>query len=170
MMSNSVRVDAVLSGLFFLAAPGATAGLVPWLLTGWAYDGGLGWAQAGGIALATAGLAVVVAAFVQFVVEGRGTPAPTAPTETLVVGGLYRWVRNPMYVAVAAMIGGQALFFEDRGVAIWLAVFCAAVWTFTVAYEQPTLRASYGAQYATYCDNVPGWYPRLTPWRPEESR
>lgn len=151
---------------FFLLAPGTVAGLVPWWLTGWNRPADRPWvADAVGGALVVIGLGVVVAAFVQFVREGRGTPAPIAPTEQLVVGGLYRYVRNPMYLAVAAVIGGQALIFGSVAVLGWLLAFVAAVLTFVTAYEQPILRRTFGASYATYCDAVPGWWPRLTPWR-----
>ncbi len=63
----------------------------------------------GGLTLLAAGVLVLVHAFARFVVEGLGTPAPVAPTEHLVMGGLYRYVRNPMYLAVGAIILGQAL-------------------------------------------------------------
>jgi protein-S-isoprenylcysteine O-methyltransferase Ste14 len=88
-----------------------------------------------------------------------------APTERLVVGGLYRYVRNPMHLAVGAVIGGQALIFESAAVLGWLLAFGVAVFTFVTTYEQPTLRQAYGARYEAYCRAVPGWWPRLTPWR-----
>src|SRR4051812_48214434 len=90
---------------------------------------------------------MVVACFVRFVREGRGTPAPTAPTEELVVGGLYRFLRNPMYVGVGLAIAGQCLAFRSLSLVVWLALFTLAVTVFVVAYEQPTLRARYGASY-----------------------
>ncbi len=153
---------------FFVLAPGTTAVLVPWLISRWQADADVPKVlRAVGIALIAAGFALVVAAFAQFVVEGRGTPAPIAPTERLVVGGLYRWIRNPMYVAVAAMIAGQAVIFASRGILVWLLVFCATVWSFVTWYEEPTLRRRYGASYSAYCAAVPGWWPRLTPYRQE---
>ncbi len=150
--------------MFFAVAPGITAGLVPWWLTGWdgPVVGATRWVAA---TLIFVGFATTAAAFVQFVVEGRGTPAPIAPTEVLVVGGLYRWTRNPMYQAVAAMIGGQALLFSSRATLVWLVIFMVAVWTFVTIHEQPVLRRRYGDAYRRYCDAVPGWYPRLRPWR-----
>jgi protein-S-isoprenylcysteine O-methyltransferase Ste14 len=100
----------------------------------------------------------------RLVVEGRGTPAPVAPTERLVVGGLYRHVRNPMYVAVTATIAGQALLLGRP----WLLAYAAAFWCVTAAfvrlYEEPTLSARYGEEYAAYTRAVPGWWPRLRPW------
>src|ERR671917_2110728 len=103
---------AVGSAVFFLLAPGVVAGLIPWLLTRWQAREPLPyWAPVrvlGGILL-VAGLIALVEAFVRFVVEGLGTPAPVAAPDRLVVGGVYRYVRNPMYVAVLAAIIGQAL-------------------------------------------------------------
>jgi hypothetical protein len=99
------RTAAVGSALFFLLAPGVVVGLIPWLLTRWQVREPLPyWAPMrviGGILL-VAGLIVLVGAFVRFVVEGFGTPAPVAAPERLVVGGVYRHVGNPMYVAVLA--------------------------------------------------------------------
>jgi protein-S-isoprenylcysteine O-methyltransferase Ste14 len=70
-----------------------------------------------------------------------------------------------MYLAVAAVIGGQALIFESAALLGWLLAFMVLVFTFVSAYEQPTLRQTYGARYEAYCEAVPGWCPRLTPWR-----
>jgi protein-S-isoprenylcysteine O-methyltransferase Ste14 len=152
------------SALFFVVAPGVVAGGVPWLVTGYR-DPAAPVAVVLGTMLVAAGLAALVACFVRFVREGRGTPAPVAPTRELVVGGLYRWVRNPMYLAVGAIILGQAVIFDSGGVLAWLAIFAVAVVTFVTAYEEPTLRETYGDAYDAYRAAVPGWWPRLTPWR-----
>src|SRR5215208_5436056 len=141
---------------FFVLAPGSTGALVPWLSTRWR-DPAPAWAAVPGGVVTAAGTVLVIAAFVQFVVEGRGTPAPLAPTQELVVGGLYRWVRNPMYVGVAAVIAGQAVMFASVGVAMWLVVFVAAVTTFVRVYEEPTLRQTYGASYEVYTAGVRRW-------------
>ena len=155
------------TAVFFGLAPGSTAGLVPWLITRWHRPAsGLGPAGLVGLALLAAGLLVVVACFARFVTEGRGTPAPVAPTETLVVGGLYRHVRNPMYVGVAWAIAGQALLFRSWGVALWLAVFLLAVVSFVKGYEEPRLASQFGAAYERYRRAVPGWWPRLRPYVP----
>jgi protein-S-isoprenylcysteine O-methyltransferase Ste14 len=152
--------------VFFFAAPGTTAGLVPWLITGWDRpDGGNGFLDVVGGALVLCGLAAVVACFARFVREGSGTPAPVAPTESLVVGGLYRYVRNPMYLAVAAIIAGQALLFESVGVLGWLLLFMASVWSFVKGYEEPALTERFGSSYGDYRSEVPGWWPRLTPYQ-----
>ena len=159
--------SALFTAVFFVLAPGANAGLVPWLITGWhRRDSGVGPADlaadlAGGL-LVVLGLVAVAACFVRFVTEGRGTPAPMAPTEELVVGGLYRFVRNPMYVAVGSVIAGQALLFRSAGVALWLAVFLSAVVAFVKGYEEPRLAEQFGESYERYRRAVPGWWPRLT--------
>ena len=151
------------SALFFLVAPAVVAGAVPWVITRYA---GLVEAPVAvlGLVVVALGLVALVACFVQFVREGRGTPAPIAPTEKLVVGGLYRWVRNPMYLAVGAMILGQAVAFASFGVLVWFGLFAVAVVSFVTAYEQPTLRSTFGPSYDAYCRAVPAWWPRLTPW------
>ena len=99
--------------------------------------------------------------FALFVRDGRGTPAPIAPTEELVVRGPYRVVRNPMYVGVAAAIAGQALAFRSGGLLVWLVVFLLAVVTFVKVYEEPTLSEQFGSPYDRYRRRVPGWLPRI---------
>ncbi len=151
------------SVLFFMVAPAVVAGVVPWSIT---RDTDLVEVPVAllGLAVVALGLAALIACFAQFVREGRGTPAPIAPTQELVVGGLYRWVRNPMYLAVGAMILGQAVAFASIGVLVWFALFAVAVVSFVAGYEQPTLRRTYGPSYDAYCRAVPAWWPRLTPW------
>jgi protein-S-isoprenylcysteine O-methyltransferase Ste14 len=156
------------STLFFVSAPGVVAGVVPWWLTRWQVESPLpGWGlvRALGMALLAGGAAVLVHAFVRFVVEGAGTPAPVAPTEHLVVGGLYRYVRNPMYLAVVAAIVGQALLLGQLRLLVYAGAVAAAVAAFVRGYEEPTLARRYGAEYDAYRRAVPAWWPRLTPWR-----
>jgi protein-S-isoprenylcysteine O-methyltransferase Ste14 len=154
------------SAAFFLLAPGTVAGLVPWAITRWAGSApGVDVLDVLGGLLTTFGVAVVLACFVQFVREGNGTPAPVAPTERLVVGGLFRYVRNPMYVGVGAAILGQVVAFRSLPLALWFVAFVIAVSTFVVFYEQPTLRRQFGASYDRYRREVPAWWPRLRPWR-----
>lgn len=149
------------SALFFALAPAVVAGLVPYLLTGWE-TGGDWWlaVRVLGGALTAAGAAVVVQAFARFVVEGLGTPAPAAPTEKLVVGGPYRYVRNVMYAAVTAAIVGQALLLCRVVLLVYAAVAWAGMAAFVKLYEEPTLARRYGAQYEDYRRAVPAWLPR----------
>jgi len=115
------------------------AGVVPWWLTGWRagarYPAPL---QAAGIVMVAIGAAVLIHAFVGFVREGVGTPAPAAPTQRLVVGGLYRYVRNPMYLAVLATITGQALILGRPVLLGYAATVAAAFIGFVRGYEEPT--------------------------------
>jgi protein-S-isoprenylcysteine O-methyltransferase Ste14 len=107
-------------------------------------------------------------AFVRFVLEGVGTPAPIAPTERLVIGGLYRYVRNPMYLAVGAIIVGQALLLGQLIPLAYAGAFFAAVGAFVRWYEEPTLLRQFGEQYEAYRRAVPGWWPRRKPWEPRD--
>jgi protein-S-isoprenylcysteine O-methyltransferase Ste14 len=161
-------VKAAVGSIVFLAvAPGVVAGLIPYWLTGWEAAGDVWWGQsAAGWALVAGGSAALLSAFARFVVEGIGTPAPVAPTQHLVVGGLYRYVRNPMYVAVASTIIGQALILDRPGLLLYALAFMAAVWSFVHFYEEPVLSARYGAEYDAYRHAVPGWRPRRRPWTP----
>ena len=163
------KTRAVLGSVAFLViAPGVVAGLVPWSITRWHVDDVYPWpVRAAGAVLIAAGTAALLHAFVRFVVEGRGTPAPVAPTERLVVGGLYRHVRNPMYVAVAATIVGQALILGQPVLLAYATAFAAAVAAFVHGYEEPVLAARFGADYEAYRHAVPAWLPRLRPSRPD---
>ncbi len=161
------------TAIFFALAPGSVAGLIPFWLTGWRIRrpqllpprASLPLRVAGAILLVT-GAVVLVQAFVRFVVEGIGTPAPVAPTERLVVGGLYRYVRNPMYVAVVAAILGQALLLGQPVLLLWAAAAGAAMVAFVHGYEEPALAQRFGAQYDAYRRAVPAWWPRRHPWQP----
>ena len=159
------RITAAAGSLAFLVlAPGVVAGIIPWLITHWGPlppTEGVGALRWTGLILIAAGLVVVLDAFARFGWEGRGTPAPVAPTRTLVVSGFYRYVRNPMYVAVAALIFGQAILFASWGVALYGIVIVAAFDTFVMLYEEPTLRRTYGDAYVAYCAVTPRWIPRL---------
>jgi protein-S-isoprenylcysteine O-methyltransferase Ste14 len=155
------RARAALGSIAFLVvAPGVVAGLVPWLLTGWDTEPVLLPLRVVGGVLVAAGAGVLLHAFARFVVEGVGTPAPVAPTERLVVGGLYRHVRNPMYIAVGATIVGQALLLGRWWLLAYAAPFWVVVASFVRWYEEPTLAWRYGDQYEAYRRDVPGWLPR----------
>lgn len=154
------------SALFFALAPGVVAGLIPWLLTGWHVRplGEFGVpVRVVGFVLVASGTAVLLHAFGRFVREGLGTPAPLAPTEHLVVGGLYRYVRNPMYLAVVATIAGQALILGQFGLLWYGAVVFAAVSMFVRGYEEPALRQRFGDEYVRYCEQVRRWRPSRLP-------
>jgi protein-S-isoprenylcysteine O-methyltransferase Ste14 len=159
---------AVGSAVFFVVAPGVVAGLMPWLISGWQVPRPMSPLAivrlAAGVVLLALAVVVLVRAFARFVVEGGGTPAPVAPTERLVVGGDYRFVRNPMYLAVVTAVLGQAMIFSSLallGYALAWAIFAAFVrW-----YEEPLLLERHGDDYQRYRHAVRAWVPRLHPWQ-----
>lgn len=166
------RASAFFGSLAFLVvAPGTVAGLVPWWISRWRMNAPLLGLEAGrwiGSLMILVGAAAVVDAFARFAWQGLGTPAPLFPTQRLVVTGLYRHVRNPIYVAVTAMILGQAMLFGDVG----LIGYGAAIWlgfhVFVVAYEEPTLLEAHGPEYEAFRAGVPRWIPRLRQFRPDD--
>ncbi len=163
------RIKAAVGSLvFFAVAPCVVGGLVPYWLTGWQVQTPLPfWAPARilGAVLVAMGLIVIVSAFARFVTEGIGTPAPVAPPQRLVIGGLYRYVRNPMYVALLSAVIGQALLLGKPALLVYAAVVFATVYSFVRLYEEPVLAGQFGADYDTYRQAVPGWLPRLRPWQ-----
>jgi protein-S-isoprenylcysteine O-methyltransferase Ste14 len=160
-----MRARAALgSAIFFVLAPGVVAGLIPGLLTGWHAQAGPWPLRVVGLVLLVAGTAFLVTAFVRFVVEGLGTPAPVAPPQRLVVGGVYRYVRNPMYLAVLACIVGQYLLLLRPVLLLDALLTAVAVVAFVRVYEEPKLAEQFGEDYAAYRRAVPGWWPRLRPY------
>ena len=149
--------------VFFLFAPAVVAGVIPWWLTKWGIQPTTTSVRIVGIVLIVIGVSSLVYSFARFVVEGLGTPAPVAPTEHLVVGGLYRYVRNPMYVAVLATILGQALLFGQLVLLVYALIAGTAMVAFSRWYEEPALLRRFGESYVEYRRTVPGWLPRLPP-------
>src|SRR6478672_11578146 len=125
------RVRAALGSILFLVvAPGVVAGFIPYSLTGWESSHPPPALVIAGVLLVAAGSIVLLHAFARFVLEGIGTPAPVAPTEHLVIGGAYRYVRNPMYLAVGSVILGQALVLGQTVLLAWVAAFALTVEAF----------------------------------------
>lgn len=165
-MIRTSRISAVAGSLlFFIVAPGVVAGLIPWWITDWESEASSPAIRVTGIVLICIGFAALVYSFARFVVEGIGTPAPVAPTERLVVGGLYRYVRNPMYVAVVAIIVGEAALLARPLLLIYALIAGAAMAAFAHFYEEPDLAIRFGESYENYRRNVPGWVPRVRPWK-----
>ena len=163
------RQSLVRSAVFTLVVPGTMAGLIPYSLTGWRRIGdlfGLPGIWVGGVVLILLGLPVLLAAIYKFASDGLGTPLPMAPTQTLVGTGAHRYVRNPMYLAVATVILGQALVLGQPVLLWYLVFFVLASSAFVYFYEQPALTRQFGDEYRRYCASVPAWVPRVTPYRP----
>jgi len=159
------------SVVFFIIAPGVVAGWIPYAVSGWIVAEPLAGTTAGralGVLLILAGLACLIDCFARFALLGEGTPAPVAPTKRLVVSGLYRHVRNPMYLAVLSVILGQGLLLGS----VLLVGYAALVWllshAFVLVYEEPTLRRQFGESYRRYESEVRRWMPRWQPWQSQE--
>lgn len=148
--------------LFTVLVPGSVAGWIPGRLREnlqATESFALRWT---GIVLIAIGLAIYMhTAFWGFAVRGNGTPAPIAPTKRLVVEGLHRYVRNPMYIGVALVVLGQAVLFRAWDILEYLAVILLAAHLFVLFYEEPTLARKFGVQYEEYRRKVPRWIPRF---------
>jgi protein-S-isoprenylcysteine O-methyltransferase Ste14 len=156
------------SALFFVVAPFLAAAVVPWWINRWEFGPpffGLGFTRVLGGLIIACGVPGLVDSFARFALQGLGTPAPVAPPQHLVVTGLYRHVRNPMYVSVVAVVCGQALLFGDWRLAVYGALFWLGCHAFVVVYEEPALVRSFGAEYESFRANVPRWLPRARPWQ-----
>ncbi len=145
-----------------LLVPGTVLALLPYLivrereptlfeLDSWTLTGSL-WVLAG----------IVIGSWCtfEFMIRGSGTPNPLDPPKLLVHRGLYRYVRNPMYVSVAFILLGETLFFRSVTLAIYSAVLLIGIHLLVVLYEEPILRRRFGESYAEYCKRVPRWVPR----------
>jgi protein-S-isoprenylcysteine O-methyltransferase Ste14 len=150
------------TALFTVFVPGTVAGYVPWLLRSHAPIPTHGIEESAAITVIVAGVLIYLhTAFWGFALIGGGTPAPIAPTKVLVIKGLHRFVRNPMYIGVALVIAGQAWLFHSRHIAIYLACVLVIVNFFVLIYEEPTLRKQFGDEYESYRARVPRWIPRI---------
>ena len=166
------RIAAILgSGVFLVIAPGTLAAYVPWMISRWHIAppllGFFPFRVIGGLLIAF-GLPVLLDSFARFAIQGLGTPAPIAPPQHLVVTGLYRYVRNPMYVAVTSLIFGQGLLLGSVGTLEYGLVVWLGFHSFVLAYEEPTLRDKFGDDYMAFRANVRRWWPRFKPWRGTE--
>lgn len=161
---RGVVLPSIGSLIFFVIAPGTVAGYVPWRLSLWRLQSALlGWngLRGFGVILIAGGVAALLDCFARFAIQGRGTPAPVMPTERVVVSGLYRYVQNPMYLAVVSAIVGQGLLLGNTDVLWYGAAVFVGFHLFVRLYEEPTLRRTHGADYDSYCRTVRRWWPRL---------
>jgi protein-S-isoprenylcysteine O-methyltransferase Ste14 len=155
------------TALFLLLAPGVFDVLIPWSITRWRvhspFPGFTALRIVGALCIAAA-LPVLLESFARFALQGVGTPAPVFPTQRLVVRGFYRYVRNPMYLAVVSIVLGQALSLGNIRILAYGLIAWLITHLFVLFYEEPTLRRSFGAEYENYYEHVPRWLPRRTRW------
>jgi protein-S-isoprenylcysteine O-methyltransferase Ste14 len=162
------KVWAVIGSAFFLViASGLGAGLVPWWISRWRFGPpwfGITFFRFAGVALISVGSVALLDSFARFALQGVGTPAPVFPTRHLVVTGLYRYVRNPIYLAVLSTILGEAVFLANVTLLEYAGLVGVLFYLFVLLYEEPTLRKTFGHEYEDYCKAVPRWIPRFTAW------
>ena len=150
--------------LAFLALPGSATLLVPWLLLRWGGDGLVPrWVRLAGAVPLALGVLLLLRCVIDFARVGRGTLAPIDPPRVLVRRGLYRLMRNPMYVAVLTILVGEVLVFASWAIAAWAAVLAVAFHLRVIWYEEPVLRRTFGPAFDDYCRAVPRWIPRRRP-------
>jgi len=161
------RRNVIVSILFAVfGGPGIVLVYLPFWFTRFRVPAGEPWWQVAlAIVLITAGVAPLGESARRFILAGRGTLVPTAPTEHLVVSGFYLFVRNPMYVGVLIALAGESVLFERRVMAVYLVLVWLATHLFVCLYEEPTLTRRYGDEYLRFKRNVPRWVPRLRAWK-----
>lgn len=154
-------MTALRSFLFLIVAPGTVAGYIPLALlrTGPRIETGIFAFFA--FLLWGSGLMLLLWSFWNFLVQGRGTPAPIDAPKELVATGFYRYVRNPMYVGVLAIIIAHFLWFGYWNLLIYAIVVFLAFNAFVTYYEEPELKRKFGAAYEDYLNRVPRWIPRF---------
>jgi protein-S-isoprenylcysteine O-methyltransferase Ste14 len=149
--------------LAFLILPGLFAGLLPrWIVLA---DGARGEGWAIGWVVAGMGAAVILWCVRDFYRAGKGTLAPWDPPRQLVVVGLYRYTRNPMYVGVLTLVLGWCLIFGSPLLAAYAVVLAIGFHLRVILYEEPRLAAQFGEQFSRYRNAVPRWLPRRSRWR-----
>ena len=149
--------------IFVVALPGSVAGWIPWyLVRRWGLTiPGNRWPQWVAAALIAQGAAILLVCVYEFARRGRATPAPIDAPRVLVVSGLYRYVRNPMYVGVTVALAGWALLFESGGLALYGVCVFAGFNAFVILYEEQVLASRFGDDYHRYRSSVGRWLPRL---------
>jgi protein-S-isoprenylcysteine O-methyltransferase Ste14 len=150
--------------LFTLVVPGTIAVYVPWRIV---HDQPLGsvWFVVASTILFGAGAAIYFRCVWDFAAFGRGTPAPIDEPRKLVIRGLYRHTRNPIYLGVLTAILGWALLYQDPNVIVYAACIGIIFHLFVVFYEEPHLRRKFGVEYDHYCSKVGRWLPKR-PFQP----
>jgi protein-S-isoprenylcysteine O-methyltransferase Ste14 len=155
-------MNAVKSLLFLIFAAGLGAIYVPLILLKDGPRADTGVLAYLAIPLWLAGSSMVLWCFREFIFMGHGTPNPVDPPKELVVSGLYRYVRNPIYVGVILIFTGHLIWFGRLTLLAYLIIAILGLHLFVVGYEEPYLRRRFGAQYEQYIQQVPRWIPKFS--------
>ena len=155
-------MTALKSLLFLIVAPGMVAGYIPLVLLRKGPQIETGFFSYLAFPLWLMGSIILLWSFWDFLIKGRGTPAPTDPPKELVATGFYRYIRNPMYVGVLLILIGHFLWFEFWLLLAYTALAFITTHLFVTFYEEPTLKRKFGASYEDYLQRVPRWIPRIT--------
>src|SRR5580700_10423619 len=147
--------------VFTVVVPGTVAVVIPRYLIGGFSVPAFGPLPAFGCLAIVLGACIYFRCAWEFAVRGLGTPAPIAPTKFLVVSGLHRYVRNPMYIGVWLVVLGEAALFHAPLLIAYAAFLCLPVYLFVIFYEEPTLHRQFGTSYDEYRRAVPRWIPRF---------
>lgn len=150
--------------LFFtILQPGLVAGLVPYWILGekakelfvqQSLNLGL---HSSGTIIFLIGLVIMLTCIISFAVKGRGTLSPADPTKKLVVSGLYKFSRNPMYVGVVLILIGEAVFFQSIELGFYSLFVFIGFHIFAILVEEPRLKRDFGTEYKRYCEKVRRW-------------
>ncbi|MBI3403485.1 MAG: isoprenylcysteine carboxylmethyltransferase family protein [Acidobacteria bacterium] len=162
MTPRSVSPWLVARSIAWTLLPFIVAGYVPWTFLGLSdvrIDAGdpVRWL---GLVLMAAGATLLLTCIWEFAASGRGTLGPPDPPKELVVRGLYRYVRNPMYLSVATLLIGEELLVRRMPLFVYFVIWFSLVNVFVLAYEEPALRSRFGASYDEYAKSVGRWLPR----------
>jgi protein-S-isoprenylcysteine O-methyltransferase Ste14 len=162
----SETLSALISTLFFLFV------LLPifylWIpyeiiSSRYVYSFNIGVLRYFGICFIILGTIIGITCSIGFVVQGKGSPIPFSPTKELVVTGIYRYVRNPLYIAGSSVLIGETLFFQSFGLLIYF-IIMFGVFYFQAFMEEKHLENEFGETYNHYRETVPGWIPNLKPY------
>jgi len=158
---------SVRSILMTIMFPGTVAFYIPYRMLSPINFTNLEWSFSviGSLVIIFTGLAILLKCIWEFAYTGEGTLAPFNETKKLVVIGLYRYIRNPMYVGVLLLLLGETWFFQSRQILIYTGIFFIIFNLVIIGYEEPRLRFKFGDEYRVYCKNVGRWIPR----RPQNS-
>jgi protein-S-isoprenylcysteine O-methyltransferase Ste14 len=148
--------------LAFLALPVFFCLVLPPILAYFDPRSGYGWLI--GLVLVGCGLAIILRCTRDFYVAGKGTVAPWDPPRQLVVVGLYRFTRNPIYIGDLMLVGGWALVTGSPCVGWYLVILAIGFHLRVIFYEERWAARNFPSEWAAYSANVPRWLPRLTPW------